>query len=140
MAYNRLIGNVGEDIACEWLKNHDFLVVERNYNKKWGEIDVIAAKDKIIHFIEVKSVTIKGNKTKSEKSVIRKGQSWHTEGYRPEENVHELKVRRLRRTIQTYLLERHYGLDAEFKFHVILVYMNQTTRRAKVVLMENIIL
>ncbi len=124
MAYNRLIGNVGEDIACAWLTKHDFLIIDRNYNKKWGEIDIVAAKDKILHFIEVKSVTVKGT----------------TQRYRPEENVHELKVRRLKRTIQTYLLERRYGLDAEFKFHIVLVYMNQSTRRAKVVLMENIIL
>ncbi len=61
-------------------------------------------------------------------------------GHRPEENVHETKVRRLKRAIQTYLLERKHGLEAEFKFHVLTVQMNQITRRAKVVLMENIIL
>lgn len=126
MAYNRLIGNVGEDIACIWLKKHDFLVVERNYSRKWGEIDIIAAKDKILQFIEMKSVTVKGVQD--------------VEGHRPEENVHEAKVRRLKRAIQTYLLERKYVLDAEFKFHVLTVHMNQSTRRAKVVLMENIIL
>ncbi|MDP3962444.1 MAG: YraN family protein [bacterium] len=126
MAYNRLIGNVGEDIACEWLKKHNFLIIERNYNKKWGEIDIIATKDKILQFIEVKSVTIKG---------VQDGK-----GHRPEENVHETKVRRLKRVIQTYLLERRYGLDTEFIFHVLLVHMNQSTRRAKVIMLENIIL
>jgi len=128
MAYNRLIGNVGEEIACKWLKKHDFLLIERNYNKKWGEIDIIAAKDKILHFFEVKSV----NRTKGEVD----GEKSH----RPEENVHNLKVKRLKRAIQTYLLERKYGLEAEFKFHIILVYMNQSTKRAKVTLMEDIIL
>ncbi len=120
------IGDKGEDIACEWLKKHDFLLVERNYNKKWGEIDIIAAKDKIIHFIEVKSVTLKEKKRER--------------GHRPEENVHELKQRRLKKVIQTYLFERRYGFDAEFQFHVVLVYMNAVTRRAKVTFMENIIL
>ena len=122
MAHNRLIGNQGEDIACEWLKKHNFLIIDRNYLKKWGEIDIVATKDNIIQFIEVKSVTGDGK------------------GHRPEENVHEMKTRRLKRVIQTYLSERKYGLDAQFKFHVVLVYMNENTRRAKVTMLENIIL
>jgi putative endonuclease len=118
-------GTTGEDIACKWLENHGFLVTERNYLRKWGEIDIIASKDKILHFIEVKSVTKDPNS-------FRK--------HRPEENVHELKVRRLRRTIQTFLLERHYGLDADFKFHILTVEMNISTRRAHVNFLENIVL
>ena len=132
MAYNRLIGNIGEDIACKWLKKHNFLIVERNYSKKWGEIDIISAKDNIIHFIEVKSIVLK--KTKNGQNVDSKGE------YRPEENVHELKRRRLKRVIQSYLLERKYTSEALFQFHVILVYMNNNTRRAKVIFIENIIL
>ena len=122
MANNRLIGNMGEDIACTWLGKHGFLIIERNYLKKWGEIDIIAAKDKIIHFIEVKSIT------------------GDTNGHRHEENVHEMKTRRLKRVIQTYLVERKYGLDAEFKFHIVTVIMNSGTHRARVNLLENIIL
>jgi putative endonuclease len=117
------IGKIGEDIACKYLGNKGFLIVDRNYNKKWGEIDIITAKDKIIHFIEVKSIILKGNM-----------------GYRPEENVHILKQKRLKRTIQTYLLEKKYNIEAEFKFHIIIVYMNLNTRKAKVTFMENIIL
>ena len=120
------VGNRGEDIACEWLIKRGFLIVERNYRRKWGEIDIITAKDKIIQFVEVKSVTLK----KGRGSI----------GYRPEENVHELKGRRLRRTIQTYLLEKKFSADTELKFHVVLVYMNESTRRARVEMMENIIL
>ncbi|HEY4503537.1 MAG TPA: YraN family protein [Candidatus Paceibacterota bacterium] len=128
MAYNRLIGDIGEEIACKWLKKHNFLIIERNYSKKWGEIDIIVAKDGIIHFIEVKSIIVKktNNRSKDE--------------YRPEENVHELKCKRLKRAVQTYLLERKYKLDTEFQFHVIVVRMDQKTRRAKVTFMENVIL
>ncbi len=123
---NREVGDIGEDVACTWLKRRGFLIIERNYLKKWGELDIVAAKDKILHFIEVKSV------------VNRVGGG--SNGHRPEENVHELKVRRLKRVIQTYLVERKYGLDAEFQFHIITVKMDPTTRRARVNLMENIVL
>ena len=117
------IGKIGENIACKYLKNKGFLIIECNYNRKWGEIDIISAKDKIIHFIEVKSIIMKNN-----------------QNYRPEENVHILKQRRLKRTIQTYLLENKYNVEAEFKFHIVVVYMNINTRKAKVTFMENIII
>lgn len=129
MANNRLIGNIGEDIACTWLARRDFLIIDRNYNKKWGEIDIIAAKDGMLQFVEVKSITVKSSGTKGTER-----------GHRPEENVHNFKVRRLKRVIQTYLLEKRHGLDVEFKFHVIVVSMNSQTRRASVKLLENIIL
>jgi putative endonuclease len=122
----RQIGNLGEDIACTWLKKQGYLIVERNYLKKWGEIDIVAAKDKIVHFIEVKSVFVQESNRKGER--------------RPEENVHELKVRRLKRVIQSYLLERKLGLAAEFKFHILTVHMNSVTHRARVNFLENIVL
>ena len=124
MKNTREKGNMGEEIACVFLKKQGYFVQERNYLKKWGEIDIIAVKDGILHFIEVKSVIDKGN----------------TNGHRPEENVHELKVRRLRRVIQTYLNERKYGLDAIFKFHIITVKMDDTVGKADINMLENIIL
>jgi len=123
---NIKIGVIGEDIACTWLQKRNFLIVDRNYNRKWGEIDIVAAKDKILQFVEVKSITVKNSLDK--------------QGQRPEENVHELKVRRLKRVIQTYLLEKRHGLAAEFKFHIMVVRMNSATRRASVEFLEDIIL
>jgi putative endonuclease len=122
----REIGDIGEESACTWLKNKGFIVIDRNYLKKWGEIDIVATKDKILHFVEVKSIILKGFMGNKE--------------YRPEENVHELKVRRLKRVIQTYLLEKRHGLDTEFKFHIITVEMNTSNRRAHIQFMENIVL
>jgi putative endonuclease len=121
---NRKIGDKGEDIACFYLEKHGFLIQERNHLRKWGEIDIIAVKDGILHFIEVKSVIDKGNTT----------------GYRPEENVHSLKQRKLRRVIQTYLNEHKYNNDADFKFHVITVMINPMTGKSKVKMFNNIIL
>ena len=51
------IGQLGEDIACKFLMKHGFSILERNYTKKWGEIDVIAEKGKKLYFVEVKSVS-----------------------------------------------------------------------------------
>ena len=49
------IGNLAEDKAVEFLIKNNFTIVDRNFYSRYGEIDIIAKKDKIYHFIEVKS-------------------------------------------------------------------------------------
>lgn len=49
-----LSGILGEDRACAFLKKHKFKIIERNFHSKFGEIDIVATKDEITHFIEVK--------------------------------------------------------------------------------------
>ena len=71
-----------------------FEIIEQNYNKKWGEIDIIARKGQKLHFIEVKSVSRDSLKYVSPE----------TDSYRPEDNLHPWKLERLSRVIQTYLL------------------------------------
>ena len=53
----RQLGDIGEGIACKYLEQRGYEVVERNYLKPWGEIDIVAQKAKKLYFIEVKSVT-----------------------------------------------------------------------------------
>ena len=48
-------GNIAEDMACEYLKNKGYKIIKRNFYCKFGEIDIIAYKDEVFHFIEVKS-------------------------------------------------------------------------------------
>ena len=48
-------GNAAEDIACKFLEENNFKIIKRNFYFKGGEIDIIAFKDNILHFIEVKS-------------------------------------------------------------------------------------
>ena len=48
-------GNIAEDIACEYLIQKNFKILKRNFYFKGGEIDIIAYKDNVLHFIEVKS-------------------------------------------------------------------------------------
>ncbi|HAA2046827.1 TPA_asm: hypothetical protein GD813_03985 [Campylobacter jejuni] len=49
-----LDGILGEDKACKFLKKQGFEILKRNFHSKFGEIDIIAKKDEILHFIEVK--------------------------------------------------------------------------------------
>jgi len=52
---SRAKGNLAEDKACDFLYENGFTVLERNFYSRFGEIDIIASKDEVLHFIEVKS-------------------------------------------------------------------------------------
>lgn len=47
-------GKIGEKICYSWLTNNGFLVLCKNYKSPYGEIDLIATKDNLIYFVEVK--------------------------------------------------------------------------------------
>lgn len=48
-------GKLGEDEAQNYLIKHGYKIVERNYKLKYGEVDIIAFKNKVIIFVEVKT-------------------------------------------------------------------------------------
>jgi putative endonuclease len=52
---SRAKGNAAEDKAYEFLVQKKFRVIERNFYSRFGEIDIIALMDNVIHFVEVKS-------------------------------------------------------------------------------------
>jgi len=55
--YKQVIGKKGEDIAAEYLCAKGYQIVERNYKYGRNEIDLIAVKDKMLLFVEVKTRT-----------------------------------------------------------------------------------
>lgn len=97
---NKVIGNQGELLTAYYLKKQGFEIIEMNYRKPWGEIDVIANKNEIIHFVEVKTVSY-GTRHDLHQSVLRGT-------YRPEENVHEYKLKKLSRAIETWVSENKW--------------------------------
>ncbi|BCZ19313.1 YraN family protein [Helicobacter sp. NHP19-012] len=48
-------GQLAEDLACQYLQKHGCAIICRNFFSPYGEIDIIALKDEVLHFIEVKS-------------------------------------------------------------------------------------
>ena len=119
----QVIGRIGEDCTCEYLHSLGYKVIDRNYLKKWGEIDIVAKKGSKIHFVEVKSVT-----------------HVTSDGYIPEDNMHPWKLQRLGRTIQSYLLEKDISDDVDWQFDLATVLVNMENRISKVTLIEDLVL
>lgn len=54
MSDKKIIGNKAEDVACSFLQRNGLTVVERNYNCRYGEIDLIMDDDDTLVFVEVR--------------------------------------------------------------------------------------
>ena len=50
------IGNKGENLACEYLLSKGYAIIEHNWRTKRGEVDIIAVKNDILVFVEVKTL------------------------------------------------------------------------------------
>ncbi len=118
------IGEIGENIACKFLVKQGFSILDRNYTKKWGELDIVARKYDKLYFIEVKSVSGEGN-------LLLK---------RPEENMHPWKMKRMSRVIQTYLLSKKITENTEWQVDLLIVYLDLENKKAKIRRIKNIIL
>lgn len=130
----RQIGNTGEEIACKYLVSRGFSVIERNYLRKCGEIDIVAEKEGKIHFIEVKSVS-REISAKTDRRV-----SHETSGFRPEENVSKSKLGKIKKTIQLYLMEKKLPETCDWTFDVITVFLDFNRRIGRVNMIKDIIL
>ncbi|MBP7006694.1 MAG: putative endonuclease [Patescibacteria group bacterium] len=124
------IGKLGENIAERFLMKHGFSILETNYTKKWGEIDIVVEKEGKLYFCEVKS--------KSVSSI--QDVTHETNNYRPEDNMHPWKAKRFSRTIQTYLLDRNIPESMEWEVDLIVVFLDINLKKAKVKVVKDIIL
>ncbi|NLE07000.1 MAG: YraN family protein [Parcubacteria group bacterium] len=131
MAKHNQIGEIGENIMTNFLIKKGFEVICRNYRKKWGEIDIIAEKDKVLHFVEVKTVSRKSFNGKFHQEI---------NSYQPEDNMHPWKLQRLRRAVQTYLMEKHQNGEPLWQFDLACVFLDVEAKVAKVKFMQNLIL
>ena len=109
---------------------HGYKILDRNYLRKWGEIDVVAKKDKVLHFVEVKTVSREINKMKG------RGVSYET--FSPEDRVNYAKKQRLARIVQTYLSENNVSSETPYQVDIAIVSLDFYKRKAQINMIENI--
>jgi putative endonuclease len=97
----RALGKLGENLAVQHLARLGYVILERNYRCKVGEVDIIARDDKRLAFVEVRA---------------RRGTSFGT----PEESVTPRKQARLAAVARDYLQEKGYN-DVEWGIDVVAV-------------------
>jgi len=101
---NKTRGNHGEDMAAHELEKTGYTIICRNYRLKYGEIDIIAQKNNVLYFVEVKS--------KCSASFSR-----------PAESVGAAKRRQVVNLAQSYM--SYHGGERDCSFMIAEVYLDQ---------------
>jgi Holliday junction resolvase-like predicted endonuclease len=114
---NKDVGKKGEDIACKILLKHGFEILARNYTRKIGEIDIIASKKGIIHFIEVK--TVSRETFEIDEKVIHETLG---DVFKPEDNVDQRKLHKISKVSDLFIKEFHLN-NKMFQIDVFVVYL-----------------
>ena len=108
MAWNNELGHIGEDMAADFLQQNGYCILDRNWrNKGRKEIDIIAIKDDVVVFVEVKT---------------RRQGSLTT----PLSAVDGRKQHRICQAADSYL--KTYRIDSRYRFDIIcIVYNNKAS-------------
>ena len=120
VSQKRKFGDFGERIAEEYLEKKGYRVIEKNYQKPWGEIDIVCRKDSRVIFFEVK--------TRDKK---------HVEHYPVESAVNRNKIRKLQKICETYLSDRRYDNNQEWQIDVLAISIDKERMKARVNHVEN---
>jgi len=130
------IGEIGENMAVKFLMKQGFSVLDRNYTKKWGEIDIVAEKADKLYFIEVKSVS-RPNLNYVTHDLPAQAET--LDQYNPEDNMHPWKLKRMARTIQTYLLSKNLD-EKEWQVDLLVVFLDLKNENSTIKVVSDIIL
>lgn len=125
-----ITGQIGEKAALNHLERAGYLHVESNFKAKTGEIDLILEKAGKVHFIEVKTVS-RGIYGDSRRGNVPHGT------YRPEENVHRDKLRRILNTIQVWL--RLNGYTGDWQLDIAAITLDSRSKQGRIRMIENVI-
>ena len=120
------LGDLGERIAIDYLKKKGYQILVRNYVPQFAdlgktEIDIIAQKEKIITFIEVK--TLSGNPNSP---------------FLPQDKVDYLKQKKIIKTAEMYLLEKKL-FERKWQIDVISLKISLNSKKAQIYHLKNVV-
>lgn len=126
MAYHNDIGVIGENLTASFLMKQGFTILERNYRVSQGEIDIIATKQGIFHYVEVKSVSV--------------ADCHNLENLRitPEDNLTHAKWQKLRKAIEVYKSNKNVPHETGEQVDLACVYIDTEKKEGRVKLIQNI--
>lgn len=115
---NISLGKLGERIAANYLSSKGYRIIEMNFHKRWGEIDIVALDEDTLVFVEVK--------TRMEFDRIS-----------PEESITPWKIRTLKRTALFYK-NLHHELPELLRIDFVGIVLGQDLKPIKINLIRNI--
>jgi putative endonuclease len=113
----RETGILGEKLACNFLGNNGYKIIETNYRCRDGEIDIVAQHREMLVFVEVRT---------------KKSYHFGT----PEESITLTKMQHLRAVAEHYE-QHHPNLPLQWRIDVVAIQMNSNGKVCRIELIEN---
>jgi putative endonuclease len=123
------IGFRGEQVARDYLVKHGYQIIEKNFSCRFGEIDIIAEKGHIVHFFEVKSVTIKSVSDSSNKR--KQFEHEYRSITNPFQNITASKKHRLIKTTEYYFQNKKFLHTMRFQIDGIGIIFKKDDNNAE---------
>lgn len=129
------LGVLGEKIASKYLEKKGYKVLGQNYSPRFvsgplrGEVDIIAKKDNIISFVEVKTLVSGGRSSGS--------YGGQASGISPEERVDYSKQKKLMKMAESWLTEKKFPLDSPWQIDVISIKIDLSGKKARIQHFQN---
>ncbi len=118
----RQLGDLGENLAKKYLEKNKYRIIDQNYSKKWGEIDLIAeSPENELVFIEIKTRKRANNNS----------------DFLPEDSVNFSKQQKIIKTAHTFLYENNYSDETSWRIDIIAIEINGAMRNAKIRHLKN---
>ena len=118
MINTKIAGNLGEDLACEYLKRNDYKILGRNFRIRGGEVDIVAEDGVTLVFVEVKT-------------------RYSHEFGDPLEAITPWKIKALLKTALFYIEDKNLG-DISYRIDVVSVDYSQDREKPEIELIKNI--
>jgi putative endonuclease len=113
----RETGALGERIACDFLGENGYEILENNYRCPEGEIDIIAKQEDTLVFVEVRT---------------KKSRLFGS----PEESITPVKREKLR-TLAQYYRQEHENLPLNWRIDVVAIEMEKSCKVTRIEIIEN---
>lgn len=117
------LGNLAENLAGRYLESRGYEIIERNYRKPWGEIDLIVFKDGVCIFVEVKA---------------NSREFAGTGTFDPELRVDQRKLGKIIKTAELYMTDKNARAGYDWQVDVVSVTFIESEKKAKIKHFKNV--
>lgn len=118
MHQRQKIGEFAEKLVAQYLKEKGYKILERNFKKPWGEVDIIAKRKNEFVFVEVKA----------------NSQEFESEDFSPELRANYAKTRKIIKTAQIFM----EGKEGGWRVDIVGITFFKKKKKAKITHFKNV--